>query len=149
MTRVVFLDTGVLGLVTHPKGSEKSIACTRRLVDLLELGVRVCIPEVSDYELRREYLRRGSGNALRKLDQLQSELEYVALDTGAMRHAATLWAEVRRDGLPTADPKELDCDVILAAQAMRAVAPGDDLVVATDNVGHLTRFVAASAWDVL
>jgi predicted nucleic acid-binding protein len=63
------------------------------------------------------------------------------LDTPTMRRAAELWALARQRGTPTADPKEIDADVILAAQAERAQA-----VVATDNVGHLGRFVAAKHW---
>ena len=55
---------------------------------------------------------------------------------------AQLWADARNRGLPTADPKELDGDVILAAQAERAKA-----IVATDNVGHLARFVSAQNWE--
>jgi len=55
-----------------------------------------------------------------------------------MLRAAELWALARNRGTPTADPKELDGDVILAAQAEQVRA-----VVATDNVGHLSRFVQA------
>jgi hypothetical protein len=35
----------------------------------------------------------------------------------------------------------LDADVILAAQAMEV-----DAIVATDNVGHIGRFVTATSW---
>ena len=42
---------------------------------------------------------------------------------------------------PTADPQALDCDVILAAQALAM-----DATVVTDNVGHLALFVEAKSW---
>jgi len=58
-----------------------------------------------------------------------------------MLHAAELWAAARRRGRPTADLKALDCDVILAAQAMEQEA-----VVATENVGHLSQFVTTCFW---
>ena len=58
-----------------------------------------------------------------------------------MLKAAELWAQARNSGLPTADPKALDCDVILAAQALEK-----DGIVATENVGHLSRFVDARDW---
>ena len=59
-----------------------------------------------------------------------------------MRPAAQLWADSRRRGTPTADPKELDADVILAAQAIEA-----DAIVATHNIGHIAQFVAATSWQ--
>jgi len=43
--------------------------------------------------------------------------------------------------MPTADPKELDADVILAAQALESGG-----IVATENVGHLGRYVTAKSW---
>ncbi|MFI5352420.1 MAG: type II toxin-antitoxin system VapC family toxin [Candidatus Binatales bacterium] len=58
-----------------------------------------------------------------------------------MLRAAELWAQARNRGTPTADPKELDGDVILAAQAEQVGA-----IVVTDNVGHLARFVKARNW---
>jgi predicted nucleic acid-binding protein len=66
-----------------------------------------------------------------------------------MRKAAELWAEVRSRGLPTADDKRLDADVIVVAQAMDYAGLGDDLTVATDNVSHISRFpgVVAKRWE--
>jgi hypothetical protein len=64
-----------------------------------------------------------------------------------MLQAAEFWAEARLTGRPTADPKELDGDVILAAQAHRLALAGDEVVVATTNVAHLARFVPARKWD--
>jgi predicted nucleic acid-binding protein len=58
-----------------------------------------------------------------------------------MLKAAELWAEARKRGKPTADIKELDGDVILAAQALQV-----DAIVATENVGHLSLFVEAKHW---
>ena len=63
--------------------------------------------------------------------------------------AAEYWAVVRRAGQPTADPKELDADAILAAQASRAGDPGDEVLIATTNTGHLARFpgISARSWE--
>ena len=64
-----------------------------------------------------------------------------------MLRAAELWADTRRAGRPTAAPDALDGDCILAALALLTAGPGDVVTVATDNVGHLARFVDARPWD--
>ena len=61
-----------------------------------------------------------------------------------MRLAAVLWAQGRKSGQPTADPKELGGDVILAAQTTLLGEAGT--VTATTNVRHLTRYAAALHW---
>ena len=66
-----------------------------------------------------------------------------------MLQAAELWAQARQQALPTADPKALDADTILAAQAILLRKPGDTVVIATNNVGHLQRFTAADLWQNL
>ena len=57
-----------------------------------------------------------------------------------------LWAQARHAGTPTAAPSELDCDVLLAAQALTLEVSAADRVIATTNVGHLAQFVAAELW---
>ncbi len=76
-----------------------------------------------------------------RLDHLKAVLTYLPLSTRAMLRAAAFWAQAHKLGKPTADSKELDVDVILAAQADEV----DGLVV-TENVGHLRLFVEARDW---
>ena len=64
-----------------------------------------------------------------------------------MIQAAEFWAWARSQGRPTADPKELDCDVILAAQAELIKRAGDQPIIATTNVGHLALFADARLWS--
>ena len=64
-----------------------------------------------------------------------------------MRKAAEFWAQVRRQGLPTAGDQSLDGDAILAAQASLIGSAGDSVTVATGNVTHLTRFSGIDARD--
>jgi hypothetical protein len=71
---------------------------------------------------------------------------YIPITTAAMRRAAELWADSWRKGVATADDKEIDADVILAAQAMDFVGLTDTLVVATYNAKHLCRYVEARHW---
>lgn len=62
-----------------------------------------------------------------------------------MRQSAQLWAQARQQGQPTAGDKTIDGDMILVAQAMTLAVP--DIVIATTNVGHLSRFIAAELWQ--
>ena len=70
--------------------------------------------------------------------------EYLPLTTVATRKAAELWAQARQQGQQTAADAALDADVILAGQALTLAVP--NFVVATTNVGHLSRFAPAEAW---
>jgi len=148
LTTVVYLDTGVLGIVTHPKADKPEVQkCIQWLYGMLAAGARVCVPEICDYELRRAYILNQSNVALERLESLISVVTYVPVDTTMMRRAAKLWADVRARGKQTADEKELDCDVVLAAQALTSTADSESAVVATTNVGHLALFLRADLWE--
>lgn len=146
MSKAIYLDTGVLGMVTHPRANVEARACVQWLRDMLAAGAKVYVPEICDYELRREYVLNNSQNALTRLNALNAAIGYVPLNTRAMQTAADLWSQARKRGQSTAAPKELDADVILAAQAKVNTSSTDSLAIATTNVGHLARFVTALAW---
>ncbi len=55
------------------------------------------------------------------------------------------WAQARQQGQPTAGDKTIDGDIILVAQAVTIIDA--DVAIATTNVGHLSRFVAADLWQ--
>jgi len=144
VSRVVFLDAGPIGLVTNPKLSPESTLCTRWLQAIIISDTRVIIPEIADYEVRRELLRANKVKGIARLDELANSLEYLPITTAAMRQAAMFWAQARQQGQPTAGDKTIDSDMILAAQAMTLDVV--DVVIATTNVGHLSRFVPADLW---
>ena len=147
MSRVVLLDAGPLGLVTHPR-PERNREAALWLGGLLEAGVLVRVPEVSDYEVRRELLRSGKTGSIVRLDRLAEEIGYLPITTEAMRLAARFWADARNRGQPAASDESLDADVILAAQARLAEDEGANTVeVATTNPRHLSRFVNARVWQ--
>lgn len=145
MSRVIVLDTSPLGLLCHPNPHGTSAACLRWAQALEANGHRIVVPEVADYEIRRELVRGGRVRSLARLDQIIAQYDYLPITTAMMRHAAELWAQVRRLGLPTAGPESLDADAVLAAQALSLGDPS--MVVATSNIGHLARFVAADEWN--
>lgn len=142
--RAVLLDAGPLGYASNPKPSLQNTACAQWLQSLVYANVRVIVPEIADYEVRRELLRANKTSGIRQLDALAGFLEYLPLTTSAMKKAALFWAQARQQGQSTAGDKNIDADVILAAQA--ATLGISDVVIATTNVRHLSRFVPAELW---
>lgn len=57
VSQVIVLDTGPIGLITNPKLSDQGIACNQWLQEQIKASNRVIIPEIVDYEVRRELLR--------------------------------------------------------------------------------------------
>ena len=144
---VILLDTGPLGLVSAPKLSPLAIDCKRWVQTLIASGRRIIVPEIADYEVRRELLRANKIKGLAHLDGFIASVEYLPLTTPAMRQAAQFWADARQQGQQTAHDKNIDGDCILAAQA--ATLGVADFVIATTNVRHLARFVPAELWQNL
>jgi hypothetical protein len=147
MNRLILLDSGPLGMVTNPKAKGLPLACQQWLKTLLKRGERFAIPEIADYEVRRELLRADLLKSVRRLDHLTQTLQYIPIQTDTMLLTANLWAEVRKIGQPTADSKALDGDVILAAQAQILANEITEVIIATTNVGHLSRFATALHWQ--
>ncbi len=144
---IILLDSAPLGLVTNPSASSQAFQCKQWLQSLISNGNRILIPEITDYEVRRELLRANKVKGIQRLDHLINQLGYISITREVMLKAAEFWADVRKQGQPTADNKALDADVILSAQAFTIIAQGEDVVIATSNVKHLTRFVPAKIWN--
>jgi predicted nucleic acid-binding protein len=133
----LLLDTGVLGQVCHPRRYHDVRAWCRQAATAHE----VLIPEVADYELRRELIRIGAQRSIDHLDELERELRYVPVTTVIWRQAARLWALQRQRGQPSAAPAGLDCDVLLAAQAL-----AEGATVVTLNTRHFADLVDCATW---
>ncbi|MXW74347.1 MAG: type II toxin-antitoxin system VapC family toxin [Gammaproteobacteria bacterium] len=144
MSHTILLDSGPLGLTTSPSGSPAAVNCRRWLQKVASDGATVMVPEIADYEVRRELIRARKQEGLERLNALIKQLDYLAITTPAMRKAAEYWAQARRQGRPLAADAALDGDVILAAQA--ATIRSAKVVVATTNVKHLSVFVEAKPW---
>jgi hypothetical protein len=95
MSRVILLDTGPLGLVTHPRDHH---GAGPWLAQLLLRRTAVRIPEIADYELRRELVRAGKSRSIDRLNGFKRTLGYVPLDTDTMLLAADLPDEIELDG---------------------------------------------------
>jgi len=144
----LLLDTGILGKLCHPaKAQFRPVSVwLAGLVVSDDPDLQVVLPEICDYELRRKLhhliaKQQADSRSLHRLDDLGKLLEYLPIDTDTLRKAATLWADSRLQGQPTAPDPALDGDVILAAQAILIGG-----TVVTSNRKHLSRFVATKDW---
>lgn len=146
MMRHIVLDSSPLGLLSNPAANANVLAISQWSRDCIAAGHKLYIPEVIDYELRRELVRAGKTKSLTKLDSLKSVFHYLPITTPAMLRAADLWAYARQHGISTGDPKKLDIDVILCAQSLTMPVPAAAIIIATSNVSHIARFVSADLW---
>jgi predicted nucleic acid-binding protein len=103
---------------------------------MIVAGHRFVVPAIADYEVRRELERAGKQNSLVALDAWNAAYpdRYLPLSDTALRLGAKLWAQASQTGKTTADPEELDGDVLIAAQAITTGLAPADFVIATLNV---------------
>ena len=145
MAATYLLDSGPLGLLTHDRPARRQPIQTW-LAQELTAGATIYISEVADYEVRRELVRlvragQLPASRLNRLDQLAAICTYLSVSTAMWKGAAELWAEARRQGVPTASPAALDADVLVAAQALEVHA-----TVVTNNPGHIARWAPVRLW---
>jgi hypothetical protein len=144
---IVLLDSSVLGLICHSDSTnQEAKECNQWVAELLGKSHSVCIPEICDYETRRNLILENLQKSISILDRLQSYLQYLPVTTPVLLKAAELWAASHVMHRPTADKKELNVDIILCAQSKVSVQQFDDVVVATENVGHIGLFSNAMKW---
>ena len=92
MDSLVFLDSGPLGMACHPRSNSQ---VTTWLYGLLNRRVTVIIPEIADYEVRRELILTRKKKSVQKLNDFKALMGYVPISTAAMLQAAELWALTR------------------------------------------------------
>ena len=136
-------------MASNPSSKAAARRCRIWIEALDAAAVRIVVPEIAYYEVSRELFRVGTKAGIARLELLISAVDYAAITTEAIHLAAHFWASVRRAGLPTADRHALDADCILAAQTAFIGGADDAVTIATENLGHLTRFPGTDArlWD--
>jgi predicted nucleic acid-binding protein len=148
---IVLLDAGPLGMITNPKSSPENEACKNWLAKLASRGFDIVIPEIADYEVRRELLRAGPFPHNKKTRPRSpgrvERHDPICADHHADHVAGRGVLGIReKDGRQSADDASLDADMILAAQAVALNRNGDEAVIATTNVRHLSLFSSAHVW---
>ena len=78
---IVILDTGPLGRISNPRASDINTTCHQWVESLVGEGIPVLIPEIADYEVRRELLRARKVKGLARLDLLKETLGYLPITT--------------------------------------------------------------------
>jgi predicted nucleic acid-binding protein len=150
---IVFVDSGVLGILTNPNKFGEARDCEQWLYSLLSKGVYVCSSDICDFEVRRGLVlalrNKPEFNGIQNLDEIREIIDFLPINSSLLRQAAHLWASARSQGIPTADNKSLDVDIIISAhwQVLKENFPGRYVVVATTNVKHLSRFTEAKVWN--
>ena len=149
MSITIVLDSGPLAILTQRMGVPAAEQCRQWMAHRTAQGFGVAVPEIVDYELRRELIRARKTASVQRLDRLINNplITYLPLTTAQMRLAARLWGDIRNQGTPTAPDTDIDVDVILAAQAMSIGLPKAQIKVATTNTAHLSRLVPADLWQ--
>ena len=125
MTKILVLDTGPAGKIAHPSISPD---IRQWLQGRAAAGDRFVLPEIVDYELRRNFLleiRRGRtsfARSLQRLDQLRSRMIFLPLNSEAMLKAAELWANLEAWANPQQTRKSLTAMSSLRLKLCKSVA---------------------------
>jgi predicted nucleic acid-binding protein len=145
----IVLDTFPASSVgKRPGASATVLDHCRQWVEACEAaGHRILVPAIAYYEALRELELRQAARQIARLRLfcLQPR-RFIPLTTQHLETAAQFWGTQRRAGQPSADPQALDCDVILAAQALSLGVAAPELIVATTNPAHLSRLVPCDLW---
>lgn len=151
---IVILDSGVLSLLASPnqdvsnQEENEVYKCNEWFYILLSKGVYIVTSDISDYEIRREFIRIKS-EGIEILDELRSIIDFLPLTPEVMKKAAEFWADTRQNHIKTADDKNIDADMIIAAQwnILSDEFPGRSVIIATKNLRHLQIFAKDNAQE--
>ena len=149
----LLLDTNALIKLCHPRQDEEAQKIREWLKTWLARAQatgdhEVIISAAADYEARRGYLWKlekhpDEPKALARLDQFCELLGVYPLSQDVLHDAARFWSNARKGGYSTGPERDVDWDVLVAAQAKKLGA-----VVVTTNSRDISRYgVDARNWD--
>jgi predicted nucleic acid-binding protein len=153
---IVFIDTNILGLISNENTSfDEAQQCKKWFSTLLIRSVRVVTSDLCNYEemrglLSSSILKKEVAPGIKSLEFLRADgfLEFLPVSTEALDLAAKLWARASTSGQTTRDEKDIDIDIIISAQyqLLRNEFPGQQVIMATTNLKHLSIFCEAAHW---
>jgi hypothetical protein len=59
MSKLILLDAGPLGMISHPR-ADRNRDILEWVTLMMQQGNEMKVPEISDYEVRRELLRQNA-----------------------------------------------------------------------------------------
>jgi len=134
---VVLIDSGPLGKLVNP---EQHPEVKDWLAFMKKRKILIRVPQICDYELRRELILQNFTKSIGRLDRFQQQNQFLPLSEDDFFEAAEIWAGLRKTGQPTSDDRGLDGDVILAAQAISQQQEFEQVIILTENERHIPRF---------
>lgn len=140
---IVLLDSGPLGWIVHLTSRKEIVIKCQQWFKTITKNYLVCIPEIVDYEVRRELIHKKLTKSIERLDELKGlkNIDYIPITTEIILKAAELWGWAHSTGQQTAGKEALDGDVILAATAIiTSQNEGKKVIIATTNVSDLQRY---------
>ena len=96
MSKLILLDSGPLGIISNPSQSQTVVTCRDWEQRHLEQENVIVVPEIADYEVRRELLRADKASGIQRLDLIKNTFAYMPITTDVMVRAAEFWALARK-----------------------------------------------------
>jgi hypothetical protein len=149
---IIIIDSGILGQLCRPNLAADTLAL-KNWLDRMLVRTTVVSSKVCDYEVRRGlFLAKKQGlvaDGLPILDELHQLIDFIGVDDRIWDLAADLWATARASEQPTSSNLNLDADMVICAtsQDLATRYPGQEVVIVTTNVRHLSRFANAVVWQ--
>jgi hypothetical protein len=151
---MVFLDSGVLGILSNPTESETNAKCEDWLFRLLSKGIKVITSEICKYEVKRSLIlaQKRTGykiGGVEKLAELSDLIEFIPITKNEIDIACEIWSDSVIKGIQVAAENDINFDIIICAQWKNLTTenPGQEVVIATHNLRHLRRFAKAEEWE--
>jgi toxin FitB len=146
MTGLIILDSAPLGFFCNPKNRDNY----KKLSNFVKsLNFSIGVPEIIDYELRRNLELENLQKSISLLSQFQQRRQLISLESEDLIRAAELWAWCRKQGSTTTENKGIDIDVILVSQALSRKDFFNKVVILTIDTGDLSVFcdLGLHLWD--
>lgn len=151
---IVFIDSGVLGILCNPNQSEINAKCEEWLYRLLSQGIRVITSEICKYEVKRSLILAQKKSKYKiggidKLEELSDLIEFIPITRKEIDIACEMWSNCILNGEKLASENDINFDLIICShwQILTKENPGQEVIIATKNIRHLSRFAKVEKWE--